>query len=227
MGHDQWRDKLRVSRRDPVQLADLLAAELPLDGLQHAGSAIVGLAPDPMLEPAAGSLIAALSVRGWAGDAELIDELRDYVAGSTSELVDVAVDLDELAEALDQVPGSESYLDLERGVVWPAELIELEQGPDDFDPDGDTRWVPVVGAGSRSPYADMARFIATIEDPTLVDRLTSAIDGKGAFRRFLNELEQHAGEFTRWHRFRDDARLGRAREWLVSHGYRATEAARK
>lgn len=133
------------------------------------------------------------------------------------------VELDDLGDAIDQSPACVSYVDLTSGVVWPAELFEVGQEPDDFDADDSNRWLPVVGAGSRAAYAVLERFIAAVENPGLASRLRDGISGPKAFRRFQTELSRHDDdEYTRWHRFRDDARLGHARAWLAEHGYRTT-----
>ena len=65
----------------------------------------------------------------------------------------------------------------------------------------------------------MERFAATITDVALSEWVADALGGAGAFRRFRSALERYPDEFTRWHRYRDDARLGRARAWLAEHGY--------
>jgi len=129
------------------------------------------------------------------------------------------VDLDELADVLDQTPGVESFIDLRSGGVWPGELFEVDQGPADFDFADRDRWLVVVGLGSGPGYADMERFGATITDVALADQVADALAGAGALRRFRSALERSPDEFTRWHRYRDDARLGRARAWLAQHGY--------
>lgn len=69
--------------------------------------------------------------------------------------------------------------------------------------------------------AVIERFISTIDSSGLASRLQTKIDGSGAFRRFKAELSRHDDEYTRWHRFSDDARLGRARAWLANRGYRS------
>ena len=68
----------------------------------------------------------------------------------------------------------------------------------------------------------MERFIATIDSAGLALRLQAEINGSGAFGCFQAELSRYEDEYTRWHRFRDDASLGRARAWLADHGYRST-----
>ena len=106
--------------------------------------------------------------------------------------------------------------------LWPGELIDVGQEPEGFDAEDSHRWLPVAGSGSKAAYAVMERFIATIDSPGLASRLLEAISGSGAFRRFQAELSRHDDEYTRWHRFRDDARLGHASAWLADHGYRSS-----
>ncbi|MCU1388299.1 MAG: hypothetical protein JWL72_1637, partial [Ilumatobacteraceae bacterium] len=139
-------------------------------------------------------MIDSLSRRDWSGDPELIAELVHVRDGTTSELVVLAVDLDELGEALDQSPASVSYVDLAGATVWPDEMFDVDQGPEDFDADDSDRWLPVVGAGSRAAYAVVERFIATIDRPGLASRLQAEINGSGAFRRFQAELSRHDDE---------------------------------
>ena len=185
------------------------------------GSSRHSLSDQTALSAASTTLIGSLSRRDWSGDPELIVELEHVRDGTTSELSLVAVDLDELGEALDQSPAGVSYLDLTTATLWPAELFDVDQGPEDFDDDDTDRWMPIVGTGSRPAYAVMERFISTIDSPGLASRLQTKINGSGAFRRFLAELSRHEDQYTRWHRFSDDARLGRARAWLADRGYRS------
>jgi hypothetical protein len=56
---------------------------------------------------------------------------------------------------------------------------------------------------SREQYRIMERFIATVPFPTLAERLSDAIVGKGAFRRFKDCIAQHPEERKRWFAFRD------------------------
>ncbi len=116
--------------------------------------------------------------------------------------------------------GSESFIDVTNGALWSAQLFDVDQGPVDFDPESD-RWPLVVGLGSTPAYETMRRFVATIQQPDLASRLTDALGGCGAFQRFHTELSRHEREYTRWHRFWDDARLGRARAWLAERGYQS------
>ena len=166
-------------------------------------------------------MIEALRARGWDGDDILAGTLEGDPAASSSKLTPVGVDLDELADALAESAGSEGFVDLHDGQVWTEMAIEASRDAGllevEFDDPG--RWLTVVGQGPAAPYRTMQRFIATIDDHDTVGRLTDAIDGKGAFRRFYNQLERYPDLLTRWHRFNNDTRLGQARQWLADEGY--------
>ncbi len=222
MSRDDWLRQLRRAGNDAAAVERILSEGAPDDGLQHAGQAVLHCSPSSELTAAVAALIGSLSHRGWPGDSELIAELEHVRDGTASALLLLPVGLDEVGDALDQSAASESYIDLTNGTVWPGALFDAGQEPEDFDADDSKRWLPVVGAGSKAAYAVMERFIDTIDSPTLATRLLDTIHGSGAFRRFQAELSRHDDQYTRWHRFRDDARLGRAREWLADHGYRST-----
>ncbi len=220
MSRDLWLKQLRIAGADTRSVEDVLTDDVPVDGLQHAGSALLRAERSESLVAIARSLIEALDERGWTGDAELIAELKHYADHTAADLIRLPVELDELGETLDQSAGTESFIDVVDGALWPAQLFDVDQGPADFDPASD-RWQLVVGLGSKPAYEVIQRFVATIEQPDLASRLTDALAGSGTFRRFSTELSRHEGEYTRWHRFRDDARLGQARAWLADYGYQS------
>jgi hypothetical protein len=222
VSQDSWLRQLRLAGNDASAVARVLAGGVPDDGLQQAGQAVLRCSSPTKLLSVVTTLIESLDRRDWTGDRELIADLECVGDGTTSELTLLAVDLDGIGEALDQSPASVSYIDLADGMVWPGELFDVDQGHEGFDADDSDRWLPVVGDGSRAAHAVMERFIATIDNPGLALRLQADISGSSAFRRFRADLSRHDDEYTRWHRFRDDARLGRARAWLADHGYRST-----
>ncbi|MGH2885377.1 MAG: UPF0158 family protein, partial [Solirubrobacteraceae bacterium] len=90
--------------------------------------------------------------------------------------------------------------------------------------DDPERWPPVHGEGSREGYRDMELFIASVEDPGRAERLRIAITGRGAFRRFKDELARSPGELERWHVLSEERQRGRARSWLAAAGYRVLPA---
>ena len=220
MSRDLWLKQLRIAGADTRPVEEVLTDGVPVDGLQHAGSALLRVERSAVLVGVARGLMDALSERDWTGDAVLIAEHEHDVDQTASDLIRLPVELDGVGEALDQSAGSESYIDVADGALWPAELFEFDQGPGDFDPTSD-RWLVVVGLGSEPAYEVMERFVVSIQSRDIASRLFDALGGRGAFRRFQTELSRYEGEYTRWHRFRDDARLGRARAWLADRGYQS------
>jgi hypothetical protein len=64
----------------------------------------------------------------------------------------------------------------------------------------------------------MADFAEAITDERAGRRLTRAIQGKGAFRRFRDKLHQEYPELLpAWHAFRDVRAKRRAVQWLVDN----------
>ena len=218
MAHDEWRASLRINHDNPTALTATLT-ELPADGLQHAGNAILGHLTDPALRAIAAEPVAALTDRDWAGDLELAAALLRHLDNTPSSLTPVPVDLEELGEALDDSPGVESLLHLDTGTVSPAQLLDLGEEPDGYDPEDPGRWLPFAGEGSHAAYRDMERFTATLGDYPAAAALEKALGGKGAFGRFWGALDRYPEHLTARHRFSDDARLGRARAWLTDQGY--------
>jgi Uncharacterised protein family (UPF0158) len=181
----------------------------------------------PAAPPLAAELVAIVRHRDWDGDAELADQLDppSSVPGQMP-LRPLPVDLEQLAAILEGDPrDGGGRIDLTTGEVWPQPAFDYggitDMDDDDEDEDEDTsRWLRVDCEGSRASYHDMAEFITTIHDPDLADRLDRAIQGKGAFGRFKNQLAHHPTAFDRWFRFSAERQRGRARRWLASNGYR-------
>ncbi|MGH3143345.1 MAG: UPF0158 family protein, partial [Gaiellales bacterium] len=116
--------------------------------------------------------------------------------------------------------------DLHTGEVWPQPAIDYADEVDEADDAADDvedpqRWLWVDSEGSRAGYRDMQRFIGTVEHPGAADRLSIAIEGRGAFRRFKDLLERWPDLQDRWYAFSEDRHRGRARAWLADQGYLA------
>ena len=174
-------------------------------------------------------LVVGLRRRGWDGDDELADQLDAQLgSGPAVMLRALPVDLEELAGILEGDPLSAGgRIDLRTGEVWPQAAIEyaLESGEEDEDATDDPdRWLPVHGEGSREGYRDMELFIASVEDAGRAERLAIAIRGRGAFRRFKDDLARWPGELERWHALSEERQRGRARSWLAAAGYRVLPA---
>jgi Uncharacterised protein family (UPF0158) len=75
-------------------------------------------------------------------------------------------------------------------------------------------------------YQDMADFAEAITDERAGRGLGRAIQGKGAFRRFKDELhEDYPGLLPAWYAFRDVRAKRRAVEWLADHSLIDDDAA--
>jgi len=71
----------------------------------------------------------------------------------------------------------------------------------------------------RTLYQDIADFAQGISDGAAGQRLARALQGRGAFRRFKNELHEHHPELiSPWHTLRDARAQRRAVEWLLNQG---------
>jgi hypothetical protein len=81
------------------------------------------------------------------------------------------------------------------------------------------RFSPLAGPlPSLVWYQDMADFADAITDERAGRRLARAIQGKGAFRRFKDELhEEHPELLPAWYAFRDTRASRRAVQWLADN----------
>lgn len=219
----QWMTQYRmiVARGEHSALITLLSDEpWPPDTLQSIGSALI---PALVLrvngsEEQVQRCIDALRERNWDGDRQLIQELTGSHDEGTEPLKPVNVDLDELASFLEGDPvNGGGRIDLKTGEVWPQQLLDDAGLEDEDDEAGEWLWFESLG--SHDSYGDMEMFIEGIEDSGRADRLSIAIQGRGAFRRFGDVLSRWSGEIERWRQFSDERRLGRAREWLHREGY--------
>jgi len=117
-------------------------------------------------------------------------------------------------------PEVHSYLHLSTG-----EVMRVVDGV--ADPVTHTRIVAdnnyrrVEPVSSREQYRWMERFIATVDEGPLRQRLLQSIDGKGAFRRFKDVLMSFPVDRERWFAFRSE-RLRMCMEgWLDAQGIEA------
>jgi hypothetical protein len=75
-------------------------------------------------------------------------------------------------------------------------------------------------------YQDMADFAELVSDERAGRRLARAIQGRGAFRRFKDELhEEFADLLPAWNAFRDSRAHRRAVEWLADNSLIDDQAA--
>lgn len=72
---------------------------------------------------------------------------------------------------------------------------------------------------TRAWFNDMVDFAAGLTDLDAGKNLARALNGRGAFRRFKNEVYQrHPELISSWHAFRDARAQRRAVQWLLDEG---------
>jgi len=127
------------------------------------------------------------------------------------------VDWEALEDAFENnAPEVHSYLHLGTG-----EVLRVVDGI--ADPEmhsriaSDGTYLRIEPVSSREQYRWMERFIPMVDEGELRDRLTQAIDGKGAFRRFKDVLMSHGPERERWFAFRSERLRVFMEAWLAAH----------
>src|SRR6476620_2030729 len=145
----------------------------------------------------------------------------DSGGGGAQQLRDIPVDWEALEDAFENnAPEVHSYLHLTTG-----EVLRVVDGI--ADPEmhsriaSDTTYMRIEPVSSREQYRWMERFIPMVEEGELRDQLTSAIDGKGAFRRFKDVLMTYGTERERWFAFRSERLRVFMEAWLTAHALRA------
>ena len=127
-------------------------------------------------------------------------------------------DLDEIAFALSDQNVYDEHLHLvdpETGeiVLWTREGGIDGKTPVDLD---DLELVAIHPLPSYVWYVDMADFTELVSDDQAARRLARAISGRGAFRRFKDELhEEYPQLLPAWYAFRDARATRRAVDWLL------------
>jgi len=145
----------------------------------------------------------------------------DKPGAEAQPLRDVPVDWEALEDAFENnAPEVHSYLHLVTG-----EVLRVVDGI--ADPEmhariaSDSSYLRIEPVSSREQYRWMERFIPMVEEPGLREQLTSAIDGKGAFRRFKDVLMSFSAERERWFAFRSERLRVFMEAWLTAHGLHA------
>lgn len=132
-----------------------------------------------------------------------------------------AVNIEELASALaDQTDYDHRWLiDPQSGEIlfWTIDCGIDGENPVDIDELD--HLVLIDPLPSYVWYQDMVDFADGISDRRAGERLSRTLQGKGAFRRFNNELHQrHPDLISAWRAFSDDRAKARAVRWLADEG---------
>lgn len=147
----------------------------------------------------------------------------DDVSQPDKPLREVPIAWEALEDAFENnAPEVHSYLHLATG-----EVIRIVDGI--ADPAmhqrvmKDPEYLRVDPVSSREQYRWMERFIATVEESEVKDKLVRSIDGKGAFRRFKDVLMSYPVDRERWFAFRSERLRACMEAWLTAHGIASAE----
>lgn len=137
------------------------------------------------------------------------------------------IDLDEIATALsDQGDYDHQWLiDPRSGQVifWTSDTGIDGHNPVDLE---NVDLTPIEALPSYVWYQDMADLAERLSDEAVGRRLARTIEGRGAFRRFKNELYEELPELLPvWHAFLNARAKRRAVEWLAGEGLIPEDAA--
>src|SRR4051812_41102299 len=134
----------------------------------------------------------------------------------------IELDWDALEIAVERnSPDTDSYLDLTTGRVLtitsgdPEAVINRQNISENI-----RNFIRIEPASSREQYRWMERFVGSVADEPLRERLIISIDGKGAFRRFKDVLLAYPAERERWFSYRADLLHWHIQQWLESHEIR-------
>jgi hypothetical protein len=136
-------------------------------------------------------------------------EMRYFLDLETGGVVMIT---DEVARYVEEPPEGE-LRGWMKDAVEEAERVEEGYG---------TRYIRIPEAGTRDSYRDMERFIGTVRNAHLQDRLWQAIRGSGAFRYFKDVLYEYPAERERWFAFQERCIHERVLWWLESEGIEPT-----
>ena len=150
--------------------------------------------------------------------------VRPLAPAATRGPVRIELDWDALEIAVERnSPDTDSYLDLSTGRVItittgdPEATLNRQQVSENI-----RNYLRVEPASSREQYRWMEKFVGSVTDEPLRERLIISIDGKGAFRRFKDVLLAYPAERERWFSYRAELLHWHIQQWLEHHDIHPT-----
>jgi hypothetical protein len=146
------------------------------------------------------------------------------VPAATRGPVRIDLDWDALEVAVERnSPDTDSYLDLSNGRVLtitsgdPEATLNRQQVSENI-----RNYLRVEPASSREQYRWMEKFVGSVTEEALRERLIISVDGKGAFRRFKDVLLAYPAERERWFSYRAELLHWHIQQWLEQHDIHPT-----
>ena len=135
------------------------------------------------------------------------DEYDYYLDTHTGRIMRISTDVWNALEEGETIAGSLN--------AWQQE--ELHEAQTVFS-DTQSRYVPIPEDLEWEVEAIMADFVDTVHDAELRRRLTSAIEGRNAIRRFKDVLAHYPDEQQRWVALQYQSHQEHAARWLEDEG---------
>jgi hypothetical protein len=139
-------------------------------------------------------------------------ETTSFVNKVTGEVVTMSQDV------LETVDGNELDKLLSECPEWQREEYTAAR---DF-LDHEENFVPLPDEFDVDEYSMMENFCGTVADEKMTDALYRAIHGKGAFRRFKDEIHRF-GVQQQWYDYRHAELVRIAKEWCQANGIEFTD----
>ena len=125
--------------------------------------------------------------------------------------------LSDIAQELEM--GMECYVHKETGELksFPEDMIDEEEWLeviDEIEKDAEN-YIEIEKMDSNHSYRVMERFIDTVEDKQLADRLYNAINRSKPFHNFRYELDYSDEYLKKWYAFKSQAMIEWVKEQLI------------
>lgn len=145
--------------------------------------------------------------------------VRPPVPAASRGPVRLDLDWDALEIAVERnSPDTDSYLDLATGRVITITTGDPEAALNrQLVSENIRNYLRVEPASSREQYRWMEKFVGSVTEESLRERLIISIDGKGAFRRFKDVLLAYPAERERWFSYRAELLHWHIQQWLETH----------
>ena len=141
------------------------------------------------------------------------DEFYSYFDRETGA-VTMALDVERLADLDDEEAATHPE--------WEQDDIKLVRAIQADEEKGGERFVALPSKFDIDGYHTMEAFVLGIEDDAAREALYRAIKGRGAFRRFKDEVHSR-GLADEWYKYRDESLKELAVEWCEANGIAYTE----
>lgn len=141
---------------------------------------------------------------------------------------DIIIPLDIIADAIEMADNEwNQYLDIEK-----MEIVSLPEYPfageydeeekelsEQIEEEWNVRFFKLPSQYDIHEYSIMEQFIWSLPEGRMQDSLETAIQGRGAFRRFKDSIIRYGIE-QRWYDYQEEAYRKLAIEWCEDHGFR-------